>query len=440
MLNMRHFIDSSKPVLFTSLFTSLSVIGVLFIPCSLLANEVSYYDALRIAADVSPTTQTAIARDNQQKSLLSVSQAGYKPKVGISINPSYSEFKDETSITPELTVTQTVYDFGRTRNQIAQVGAESKQVKAINNQELESIIANTSMAYIQAHRSLSAIQETKQHINDIEQVVKIANDRATAGAGNESDTTQAQARLVSAKLTASQIEGDYLQALESLKIYLNVPNALEVISMPDDLSDKANLTKPIRFEQIAEYRNQAAMLEISDAQFELAKSDSLPNVGVQLISNKTIEGTNPSTNEKYGHDNKIQLTMSYDIYQGGAATSRVSAAAANKEATKYQLQQLKQTLNQRLSTAKIAINQLESKQSLLNERINVLRKTRDIYKEQYTLGSRSILDVLNVEQEVYQAVVDKVNTDHDYWLAVSDYIFMSGQSADAFGLTILMSE
>ncbi|MCY1540501.1 type I secretion outer membrane protein, TolC family [compost metagenome] len=58
-----------------------------------------------------------------------------------------------------------------------------------------------------------------------------------------------------------------------------------------------------------------------------------------------------------------------------------------------------------------------------------------MYREQYlSLGTRSLLDLLNAEQEIFQAETDEVNAVHDLWLAQVEFISVTGQMRNIFQL------
>lgn len=70
----------------------------------------------------------------------------------------------------------------------------------------------------------------------------------------------------------------------------------------------------------------------------------------------------------------------------------------------------------------------------LQERRKSIAQVRGLYREQYKLGTRSILDLLNAEQEYYQAAFDESSAQHDHWAAVIDYVAATGAGNRFYGL------
>jgi len=71
---------------------------------------------------------------------------------------------------------------------------------------------------------------------------------------------------------------------------------------------------------------------------------------------------------------------------------------------------------------------------VLADRRRSIAEARDLYREQYTLGTRSILDLLNAEQEIHQAAADEEAVLHELWTSRVGYIGATGQSRAYYGL------
>lgn len=64
-----------------------------------------------------------------------------------------------------------------------------------------------------------------------------------------------------------------------------------------------------------------------------------------------------------------------------------------------------------------------------------MRETRDLYRQQYVeLGTRTLLDLLNAEQELHQAGFDTANAIHDLRRLGIACIFNTGKARKAFSV------
>ena len=72
---------------------------------------------------------------------------------------------------------------------------------------------------------------------------------------------------------------------------------------------------------------------------------------------------------------------------------------------------------------------------VLDERIASIRTTRDLYREQYLqLGTRSLLDLLNAEQEYHSASFDRVDSGHEVQRLAVECLYQSGRMRTVFEL------
>lgn len=105
--------------------------------------------------------------------------------------------------------------------------------------------------------------------------------------------------------------------------------------------------------------------------------------------------------------------------ESARAAIRLAELEARQKLTESQeqAQNLYQTLN------------VQARQQLLGE------KTRDLYEAQYLqLGTRPLLDLLNVEQEIYQARFTQEQTQAQLHSLQLDCLYSTGQMRNTFKL------
>ena len=100
-----------------------------------------------------------------------------------------------------------------------------------------------------------------------------------------------------------------------------------------------------------------------------------------------------------------------------------------------------------LDAARLAIRQglfeaftqtasLERSLDSLARRDISISETRDLYRQQYLeLGTRTLLDLLNAEQEIHQSRFERQNTISDLRRLQVDCLYNTGMLRDAFALT-----
>ncbi len=75
-------------------------------------------------------------------------------------------------------------------------------------------------------------------------------------------------------------------------------------------------------------------------------------------------------------------------------------------------------------------------QKSLASRQPMMRETRNIYQAQFLdLGTRTLLDVLNADQELHAARFDEINTRYDLYKLNIECGYAAGRLRDIFGLS-----
>ena len=83
----------------------------------------------------------------------------------------------------------------------------------------------------------------------------------------------------------------------------------------------------------------------------------------------------------------------------------------------------------------MTLDNLHQRTNLLSQRVSNLANTKELYKQQYLeLGTRTLLDLLNSEQEYHRAQVDVVNNKFDIVQTQLNCAYDQGKLAEYLGV------
>lgn len=123
------------------------------------------------------------------------------------------------------------------------------------------------------------------------------------------------------------------------------------------------------------------------------------------------------------------------IYQGGGLNARRSAASHAVEAAQFTIQRTRLDVRQKLQEARTQAINLATSLQIQRRQQQLSEQTRELYQQQYLdLGSRPLLDVLNAEQEVYQARFAELQTVSQIHQLQLSCLYNSGKLRQAFKL------
>ncbi len=147
--------------------------------------------------------------------------------------------------------------------------------------------------------------------------------------------------------------------------------------------------------------------------------------------NDRYAGSDTRDRTQYSAWVKVQMPL----YQGGGLTSRRNAAGHAVEAAQSTIQRTRLDVRQKLLEARSQVMSLQSTLQIQGRQEALSARTRELYQQQYLdLGSRPLLDVLNAEQEVYQARFTQLQTVGQLHQLQLNCLYNTGQLRHAFDL------
>jgi adhesin transport system outer membrane protein len=238
----------------------------------------------------------------------------------------------------------------------------------------------------------------------------LVKDRSQHGASSRSDDMQAAARVQGAKTNRAEIGSQALKwqaTLQSLtglsgaKVAKNTPDWLDTIcaSVQNDAPNSASIA-------LAEAEKREALAEL-----EFEKAKIYPTLSVEAGTSYDVLDAAQS-GERI--DYRVGLNLRSSLYDGGARNASVAAATQVASGADESIRAAKLEASAAITTAVVQISSIKEMLPLLDQRDSTLRETRDLYRDQYIeLGTRTLIDLLNAEQEIHQAAFDRVNSRSD---------------------------
>ncbi|WP_202743940.1 TolC family outer membrane protein [Acinetobacter calcoaceticus] len=333
-----------------------------------------------------------------------------------------------------LSANQMLYDFGKVKTSVDIEKAKLLQEQANALISIDDIAFQTANAIVNIKRYQEIIHIADQQINGIARIAEIANLRANAGISSQADTVQAQSDLEAAesnKITQETQLRQYQQKLRNLLGY-DVSNIQ--INIPEYLVKNAGLYDETQFTVIPKMMAAQAAIQVARYQKEQTKLSIYPTISVKGNISQALNGKNPNNNEDNGLYNSIMLEASSEFFQGGAIRSKQRMASYAEEAAKAELNGVYLDV---LDQVRLIREEIENKQKqiqILTARQKSTTRTRELYQEQYKLGTRSVVDLLNSEQEIHRAAQEIESAKYDIYSGLIQYVNITGRSRDLYHL------
>lgn len=314
-----------------------------------------------------------------------------------------------------LTVTQNIYRGGRTQAAIDQAERNVDADRASLSATEQTILLNAATAYADVVSNQAVLELNINNERVLQRQLEATGDRFRVGEVTRTDVSQADSRLATARADRISAEGNLT---DSRATYENVvgekPGVLQPAPPLDDLPgtlDEAIL------------RAKADNFTVRQTRYiEAAARNNVDLIYGELLPRVYVEGDVTTAREV--NDNRVQsdgasitARVSVPLYASGSVSSRVREA---KEVVSQRRDEYNQAIRDAVENVTSAWQALETARAQIKAFSAAVESTRialDGVREEANVGSRTVLDVLNAEQEQLDAQVGLVGAKRDEFVA-----------------------
>lgn len=392
---------------------------------------ISVLEAVQRAIAWHPSITEALGRLYQQGEQVHVAKSGYFPQLsaGISTEHRSSTGRSEDAFT--VSASQMLYDFGRVSSEVeaANYGVDRDQARVWL--AMDQLARDTSQAAIEVQRFQALLDIAQEQIAGIDDLRELAERRSQLGASTRSDEIQAQSRLESAEATQLQLEAQLKTWQNTVRTLVGANGPVNIKrDFPQPLTQSCALASE-DFDNVPELMVAEAQQAEARAIIEQTQASFFPTASLdagfnQFLNSDLVEDDNEVT---------VRFNLTSNLYQGGATSARRRAADFSLQATQAARDSAFLALSRSLRQAKEQTASFGLRLAALDARARSIRQTQDLYRQQYlSLGTRSLLDLLNAEQEIHQSRFDQENTRYDLYSLQIDCLYSAADIREAFNL------
>lgn len=338
-------------------------------------------------------------------------------------------FRTQTS----LTLTQMLFDgYGskyEVERQKARVTSSKHRVK--ETQELVGI--SIVEAYLNVLRQRYLLSISEENVNDHKDILAQIKSGVQAGRSTRADLDQARARIAAAEAT-------YANVLESLEIaeseyYREVgaqPGALIMPSIP------YSSLRPTVKDEVTYTLANSPTLNVFESDVEVAYAEAMgtrstyyPQVDLQLSANYADHVAGVETYDKSAN---ALVVMNWNLYRGGGDIAREREFRYRHEQSKASYAEAARNLEDEVRRTWSAMISAGTRAKKFSDQVTANADVVKAYKDQFTLSRRTLLDVLDAQNELYVSKTNKINAEFVQMFSVYRLLGLRGELLSAFGI------
>jgi outer membrane protein, adhesin transport system len=375
------------------------------------AQAQSLSESVGLAVTTNPKVESMVHNREGVDAELRRARGLYLPQIDLhaAIGPEYTENVltlgtngEHMRSELEAVLTQKLYDGGATTAEVDRQLGRSKSAAYRIRENADSIGLDAVEAHLDVVRLRKILGDADENVRVHRSLLDRVKQRSAGGAGRGADVAQASTRLEQALAARDETRG-LLQDAEAhyLIVVGRPPGTLEEAVLPEGALppaiDASLLTaqssNPAVKAREADIEAAEAGVDAADAKF-----DPLITLEVGGMHDRNVAGFPGRDDEA-----RALVVLHWNLYAGGSdIANRESAYAQVAQAKTTRLEALRQAeLDLRLawSSYETAQRRLPNLTSAVAHDVEV----RDAYDQQFQVNQRSLLDLLDSQNELFQA-------------------------------------
>jgi adhesin transport system outer membrane protein len=304
----------------------------------------------------------------------------------------------------DLLAEQVLVDFGRNRGELSRQAARTDAAALRVEERAEFVALNVSRAYFDYLLQQRIVAASQDNLAFHERLVNDLREGVARGSISVADQQQAEERLQSARARLTEALEEQENAAIAFHRVAGVP--IGEATMPPDIGatlppDEENAIELARANN-PRVLEALADLDARSAEVYAARAELMPRISAEgrVRVGDDIDGFQGRT-----EDYLARVVLRWTILSSGINQARVREALAREGEQRFRIHQLGRDAEADVRTA---WNRLENQTRLVGELEQQSRVADDLllsYREQFNVGRRSLLDVLDAQNTRYNVQV-----------------------------------
>jgi len=402
--------------------------------------------AARKAVATNPEVQARWNGFNAAGNERDVARGGFFPRVDLTATTG-RESKDTPTANygtynfnaAQITLNQMLFDGMFTSNEAKRLG----YAKLTRYYELLEVSETAALEAIRAYSDVVRYRElvdaATQNYVEHKQTTLLVEERANAGVGRRVDVEQANGRLALAEsnlltelTNLHDVSARYLRVVGE-KPPANLPYLPEPfklapmpVSVPVLMNEglQGSPTLNAAVENVRAYKTAV----------ESAKAAYMPRVDFRAYASTESNAGNTGGVRGDTRSNGVELVLNYNLFRGGADKARERQAVDQKDQARDLQEKACRDVRQTLSIAFSDVRSLDEQMRYMDAHRLSTEKSREAYRQQFDIGQRTLLDLLDSQNEYFEATRSYINARYNQAAAQARTLAGMGRLVSALGV------
>jgi adhesin transport system outer membrane protein len=343
--------------------------------------------------------------------------------------PDLSLTRKERSIK----LTQLLFDgYGRSSlvaQQEALVG--SAMARLASSEENTSLRA--VQVYLEVLRRGEVVDLAAENLRHHDSTLRKIQERFESGVGTKVDVVQTQGRRAQSQGNLLLAERDAKNGVAEFNRVIGVnPSNLNRPPVVSGLPDTLDAALEVAYRNSPQLQAAQADLEAAVAAHKQAEGSFYPRLDLELgaTRNDDTDGTIGGND-----DETAVVRLSYNVFRGGADKARLNEAQAREFAARETVRSIRRAVTEDVTLIWNELQDILQRLEYLQAHVKSTEEVLVVYNEQLSLGKRTLLDLLDVQNELLRAKVAYSSGEYTAMLARYRVLTSTGKLLESLGVS-----
>ncbi|MBL1147706.1 MAG: TolC family outer membrane protein [Pseudomonadota bacterium] len=371
---------------------------------------------------------------------LEQAKALWKPSVDF-IGETGWEYTDSPSINEEslwhnrasLTLTQLLFDGYGTQSEIKRQTARVESTSNRVAETAEFLGLSITEAFFDVLRQRDLLSISRANVQDHLKILDTISQGVSSGTATEGDLAQAEARLASSRATEASIRQSLREAealfirqageMPENLVFPNVPRDLLPQSVENAVTDAVTKSPTL-----AVFESD---IDVAHAEFEGSGSTLYPQVNLE------VNGTaSEDINGIQGSDTRASAlaVVRWNLFRGGGDKARQREFMYRHAIAKKRRADAARQVEKDVRDTWAGMVAASERAARFLEQANANEKVVGVYLDQFSLDRRTLLDVLDAQNELFVSRSSHVNALYTEIFGIYRLLALQGQLLDSVGV------
>ncbi|MFB2654337.1 TolC family outer membrane protein [Shewanella seohaensis] len=438
------------------------VLSVILLPLS--AHSQTLEQAVAHTLDTNPDLRVAFNRFKAREEQVNQAIAGYMPTIDVTGGYGYEQTDSvstrrrpnvgdvDSNGVAELnrgefgvSLKQMLFDGFYTSSEVDRYSFEASADQWALLAAAEDMALDVSKVYLNYLRTDEVLKLAEKNLNSHKDIYEQIKQRTDSGLGSTADLSQitgrlarANANVISARNNLLDAKAQFIRviAADPVDLIQPVPDA---DLLPKDLNSglaDAQENHPI-------LKSAANDIRAAENERSSVQASYYPQVSLELNGNWNNDvggedGVSALASQNvggYNNDLVAMVRVRYNLFAGGKDLAREKETAYKLGEAKEIRQRAQREVVEGVNLAWNAYEMLAPQKQYIRDHVMAAKDTQSAYAQQFNLGQRSLLDLLDTENELFEARKDYLQAEYDEIIAKYRVLNSTGRLLDSLKVT-----